>query len=202
MSDVLNGLGTVPLLRAFPNWSTNPKYSFLNSLRIIEYEGTTTDFYEISPRTPQTFNAEMLLETKAQENAFMIFWKARKGSVEKFWIPVFPDLFTLQSELFSGSTSIDIDPVDIDFDAERLFIYTVDDSLVTAKIDSFMNYETKTVLTLAEAIGKDISIEDVSAFGLLILGRFNRESVSLKYETESVIKVQIEVQELLEYSEV
>lgn len=202
MSDVLNGLGSVPLLRMFPNFATNPKYSFFNSLKIIEFEGTPTDFYEISERKPQVFQCELLLSSKAEEFAFMTFWKSRRGIVERFWMPIFPDLFELKEGFLSADTTVRIEPVPILFNQERIYIFTKDDSLWTAKISSYETDDEKTVLNLSVVSGKDILPEDINSFGMLLLCRFDKDTVELDYETPEAIKVSIEVKEVLEYAEV
>ena len=202
MSDVLNGLGSVPLLRIFPNFTTSPKYSFLSSLKIIEFDGGPTDFYEISDRKPQTFQCEILLSSKAEESSFLTFWKSRKGMLERFWLPVFPDLFTLQEDFISSASVIEIEPVSIQFNEERIYILTLDDFLWTAKVSSFLTEDDKTTLTLSTISGKDIKKEDINSFGMLLLCRFDKETVELNYETPEAIRVSLEIREVLEYEEV
>lgn len=201
MADVLNGLGSTPLYRIFPNWSNSPKYSFLNSLKILEYDGTPQNFYEVSTRKPQTFSCEMTLDGKQEEYNFLAFWKSRKGMVEKFWLPVYPEIFTLKRDILQSDPSIEVEPVPLEFNYERIYIFTKAEDLWTHKIDSYLTDETKTVLTLPSMAGKDIAINDINSFGLLLLCRFDKDTVDLKYKTDAVINVSLQVKEVMEYSE-
>lgn len=204
MSDVLNGLGSISLLRKDINWRATPKYTFLNSFKVLEYEGTANDFIEVTNRKPQNFNCEILLENKAEEYAFMTFWKARKGGLERFWFPSYPEMLQLKQNALSASTIITCNYTATVFNKERIFIMTNDNDMITAKVESYVSDEDldTTVLTLSTALGKDIYINDVNSFGMLLLCRFDKNSVEFNYENKDTIVVGISVRELFEYEEV
>jgi hypothetical protein len=204
MSDVLKGLGSVSLLRMFPNWVVTPKYSFLNALRVLEYAGSSNDFIEITERKPQSFNCEIVTETKQDEFNFMTFWKARKGGLSRFWFPCYPEVLQLKNAISDSATTLTCYYTATKFNLERIFIYTNDDDLWTAKVSSYVSDEdvNETVLTLSETTGKTIALEDVTTFGMLLLCKFDKDTVELNYENRDTAKITLSVKELMEYGEV
>lgn len=202
MTDVLNGLGSTPILRSTANWATSPKYNFLNSMKILQFEGTVQDFFENDSRMPQTFQAEFTPITRQEEYNILNFFKSRKGMIERFWLPIYPEFFTLHSDVSAISTQITIEKNLFSWSGERVFIETLLGDLWTAKVTDEVQDVNTTDLILASAAGREILVADVNTFGILLLCRFDKDTLSFSYETDTVSKVSVDVKEVLEYGEV
>jgi hypothetical protein len=199
MTYYLNELSTYPLLLQSPNWSASPKYSFLNSLSILSYSGTNTEFYENTERKPQSIDATFSFFNKQEEYYFRKFWIDKKGMLKKFWLTSPPNLFTLKEDIGSTTNKITIDRLIYIYPNDRIYIQKTNGDFWTHKVATIERLTDTTELTLSSNAGIDILRTDILNFGLLLLCRFNKDVVSFKYTNYQVSDVGVEFQEVLEY---
>jgi hypothetical protein len=134
--------------------------------------------------------------SKADEYNILAFFHARQGRLERFWLPIYPQLFTLAAAISSGSNQFQI----VQNSAykmlhlyERLFIKTNSGDLITRK---FLANPANDIFTTVSAFDRNIALADVMYFSRLILCRFDQDKIEMKHETDSVSSCSIKFKEL------
>lgn len=188
-----------------PNWSRAPDRRFdLN--RVIHHDGASTvEITSLNDLLAYRVQCGYLNTTKAEERELLDFFEARKGRTQRFWTPVWKDLFTLASDALVYDDHLTIEnaqTVNAFQGHERIFILTNSGHLITRHVTSVAVGPSSTeILYLESVLQRAIDVSDIAYFGRFILARFDSDSLTLRYTSAGVSRVEVRFRELIrEYS--
>jgi len=208
MADELNGLGGLPILRTFPdnklyvesNATQNVRY-LLNSV-VIEFPGTTQEFFLASEERPHAYGFNFKWLDKASEKIFLDFQEARQGRHSKFWFQLPTNFFTFSAKAFATTKKIFVTRnrfSEFFRGFERIYVRKKDGDLITDHVLTIDQGPApgEITLNLTTDLLADIEITDVQNCSLLLLARFNKDIFSCSHFSSRVGVVATEILELV-----
>lgn len=188
MTDYLNDIGTTPLWRPEVLWDEIPSWDFDMERQILEFEGTSHDLTAISQYRPHKFSFVARNFGKVEEKAVLDFYTARQGALEKFWFPLPAKLFDL--DRVDGEFILDF----WDFQGhERIYIEDTDGNFITNWVE-YNAVEEYWFVTWGV---------DARRVGLLLLCRFENDSLEMNHLSCDITETKIALVELVrEYADI
>jgi len=203
MADDLNDLGGYSLFDFDLNWAQLPKTTIAIPRRMFNFPGTSHVVEELVAATQFSFDAEAVLDSETDIDSFLDFITARDGRVGAFWIRHPFQHFTLDVAATNtdGVLYCDYNHSALSWQGnERIYIDLVGGDTLTFEVDS-INYNDSTSrseLTLATNIDRDIAIADIVKIGRLLYVRFGHDSFKLEYLRTELATVDLKFVELIQ----
>ena len=207
MADSLLNLGTYELFSYLPNWAHLPT-SFPSLLRRdVEFPGTKMNIVALTDQTPMVFDLQFTLTTRVDIFNFQEFFDTQLGRVGCFWFRSPSTWATLAVNAASGDEIIYCEANGANWTYrghERLYILMDGGDIVTRKVSDIAynagNEEEE--FSLTTVLDRDVTTANHAMIGKLYLCRFDMDSLSCVYLTDSVAEIQLRFYELVhEYPE-
>lgn len=199
-NDILNiGDITTSWLRE-PDWSKPPKQGGKISAQIARYAGSPDYLITENTEAPRRLMMRFANRTRVQEKQVLDFFMDRSARLKKFWIPTWTDDFKLAANYLAGGSVLLVDKNYFSFASrgyERIMLLLNNGDIIVRKITAALEVPEGTQLVLASTIGRNIPISTVSVFCFYLLVRFDMDSMTLRYITDTYSILQAEFQELI-----
>ena len=202
MADSLLDLGTYEVFSYSPNWANRPT-SFPSLLRRdIQFPGTKMSIVALTEQTPMVFDLQFTLTTRADIFNFQEFFDTQLGRVGAFWFRSPSTWATLAEDSSSGEEVLYCEANGVNGTYrghERLYILMGTGDLVTRQVtDIYYNtVNDEEEFSLATVLDRDVTTTNHAMIGKLYLCRFDMDSLSCVYLTDSVAEVQLRFYELV-----
>lgn len=182
-----------------PNWIRSPEKNFDFYRELYEFAGTVLDIYGLGDNYSVQISYGFDWLNKEDENKIIEFFCNHRGKHHRFWLPVWENPFTLQSNINENDTVISIRNVGfnlVDRGYEHIFFWMKDGAWLSRSCIAIVGNGNTEDILLHDAIDRDISSDDYWFFGKLKLVRFNDDSLKLKHKNDSVSSCQLDFIEL------
>jgi hypothetical protein len=197
MADSLLDLDNEALF-SFPiDWNSLPAIADSFGRELLQYNLGAINYRFLTRDLNYSVQYGMTFMSKKDEYDVLNFFCERKGRYERFWIPIYAQMFTLAANITSGDYYFQI----IDQNQyktlhlyERLFIKLKTGDLITRKINSLN--APPNIFGVISAFDRNILTTDIEYFGRLILGRFDQDEIEINHETDSLGNCSLQFREL------
>jgi len=204
MADSITSIGDIPVLWTVPSAVRDLTSSYVSAAKFLQFTGTKGEMLRIIDGIGQVVEETFVFTSKKELLDFINFFEARKGTLHKFWLPVWTSTFKLKEKAYSGETSIYIEPCLFTQSYqgyERVWILLKDGSKIVRQVTDAKNLETKEELFFDTALDRDISPDDIKLFGRFILVRFGTDELEFEHVAPNCVKATVKFHELVqEYS--
>lgn len=204
--DIGSGIEIFPI---DPNWISSPETNVLVARDIRRYPGTATEVDVLQEKTPFQVTCQFLLDTDADNYDFIDFFATHYARVHRFWFKHPKRSFTLKKNSNAGGGSIYAYPnfANLVFQGyERIYIrFKSSGDYMSRKVVSalYNDLNDEVELVLDTVLDRQVTVGDVAEFGRLLLGRYDIDTLTIKYQSNGVGVGQIKFYELVEeYSEI
>jgi len=202
LADDLTGLGTISIIyRIRPDWSNQIEQNYALSNQLLSFPGSVQDILSFVDQVPRRQSFDYVNVTPAETKEILDFYAARKGRVEKFWLPGYRAEFTLSQNVPMNSTVLYVE--DNSFDLayqgyERVYILLQNGDMITRKIIAVIPGPGagKLTLQLDTITDRAITIADIQEFGRLYLVRFDKDQLEFAHKSSQISSTKIEFAEL------
>lgn len=144
--------------------------------------------YEYGMYGKRRFNLNFEFYSKKEVKDFINFYKDRKGSLKRFWIPCWYNEFELKSKYTAADIVLKIYPCEITQRNDgymRIFIQTKNDFFIRRITSTEYNSDSDAdFLYIDTKLNIDILPTDIILFGRVILGRFDGDLILTTIQVE------------------
>jgi hypothetical protein len=185
----------IEIWRPVVTWNTVPTTSFEFERQLLEFEGTSHELTPISTETPHKFSFRASNFSKSEEKELIDFFFSKKGSLRRFWFPLPMSLFsTIQDPPGTGQFKL----LNYNFlGREHIWLERNNGDFFTTQAQHYQDEEEDYWFV-------NFGILDLQAraIGLLILARFENDSLEITHDSCDISETNIGIIELVnEYSE-
>jgi hypothetical protein len=193
MTEYLNDLGTTTLWRTTVSWREAPTWNFDTERQILEFEGSSQDLVVFSQDKPNKLGFASISLSKVEEIALLSHFVSMQGALKKFWFPLPASLFdVMQDPEDSGQYKL----LGYDFQGhERVYIERKNGDFFTKQVSYYEDEDYWYVQW-------EIPDGEAQRVGLLLLTRFENDSLEISHLSCDVTETKISLVELVkEYGE-
>lgn len=184
---IISGRVGSTLFTVKPDWYFGVKRDFMYNKEVFDYPGGIRNIHNVTDRVAHKFGAKWTNVNKSDEYYILNFFVARQGMLELFWLPQWKNTFILQSDIsIFDDTIIVTDGFNADtFQGyERIFIEKNNGDIITRHITNVIdNGDGTETLHLETLMTQNITINDVSYIGRLLLTRFDQDELVMEHIT-------------------
>jgi len=167
-----------------PNWINTLPLNFNLNREILQFSGTKSEIINVHNYTGYNITYCFTNLNKETEFDIVNFFCSRKGKLERFWIPLWKNIFTLYSDILINSNSINVYGSNfylVDKGFERIFIHLKNGDYITRKIIASISHGIYETLFLASGIDRIITNDDINCFGRFLLVRFDQDDLNIEF---------------------
>lgn len=152
---------------------------------MVGFTSTLISGYQFGIKGKRKITASFSFKSRTELNEFINFWKDRKGSFKRFWIPCWQSEFEVVETVYVSDSYIKIANCNLQnrYDGYlRVFIITKSGDLIIRKItqvDVIDEAKERIVLDTVMPIG--FEPDDVTMFGRVLLVRFADNNLEVSF---------------------
>lgn len=177
-----------------------PQRDFLLDRDFIQFTGGKSGVTSLDVGIARRLTMEYALLCPERRYEIEYFFMERMGRAERFWCPLWLNLFVMQTDIAAWTDKVRIDPCGFSgafvAGVNRLYIELNDGSRISRLIVSVTDEGTYEELTIATVFDQDIDIDDVAYCSLILLCRFDHDDLELDFVSADTCKTTLSLIEL------
>jgi len=202
MSDSICDLiacGTDTIFRFKPDWTSRPTMEITTGRELVQYDKAAMRYRNLTDKISWNVKMKFFNLTKANEYDILQYFISHRGMVNKFWLPVRWNYFSLYNSIVSGSKTFI--PADSSFEyiakcTERIFILLKNGDMLTRQILEQNLIPSPVEYTVKTAFDRNIAQIDIDILGKLILCRFDQDELQFNYISTELSELDLSFREL------
>lgn len=181
----ITGLGSETTILLKNPLLNNYRVEYIPTGTFVSFSSTLISGYRFGIKGKRKINASFDFKNRTELNDFLNFWKDRKGSFKRFWVPCWQSEFEVVDTVYASDSYIKIANCNLknrDDGHLRIFIITKNEDLIIRKITQIDVIDATTeriVLDTVVPIG--FSPNDVAIFGRVLLVRFADNNLEVSF---------------------
>ena len=184
-----------PVMTANPNWAEPVKQSYVTDVEVLQYLGIGRSWSQ-QAETALAWEAEFLLESRAEILELRAAYDQVKGRWGRFWCPTWQADVKVTEAIGAADSVLVIENMDYgahwgtagyEVTGRYLRLQFPDGTVAYRRVTA---WPTSTSLTLDAAVGQDVAESELGQLlvSFLLFARFDQDELVIEYLTESVAK--------------
>lgn len=201
MNSIYDLVRTNTIFTIKPDWISDPDRSIIPDRDLYTNASGTVQIDTLDVGIVRSMSYQYSCLNKEQQSDLEEFFFQRKGRYDRFWMPIWGNLFRLENPITAYDLSIIIQDCGLSESVvngqDRLYIELHDGSIITRKISSVIDLGNGTErINLVTYMDQDIVASDIAQFTRLLLCRFNQDELSFQYENTDIAITNLNMIEL------